>query len=92
MWGSRPTDPTGDPVTLLPTWAGAILACVPNLVLGILILIFRRPISSFLSTTLGRLTYANPTVPMTLVVVAGVFLVVAAGGLLTSAIVSAVSA
>ena len=79
-------------MTQLPSWVFAIGACVPNIVLGVVLLIFRRPISALLSRTFGRLTYAHPAVPMTLVVVAGVFLIVVAAGLLTSAIVSAVGA
>lgn len=78
-------------MTLLPPLAGAILVCVPNLALGVLLLIFRRPVSSALSKVFRRLRYAHPAVPMTLVIVSGVFLIVIAGGGLTSAILSAVN-
>jgi hypothetical protein len=60
-------------------------------ILGVLLLVFRRPVSAFLTRTFGRLTYANPTLPMTLVILAGVFLIVVAGGLLASAVVTAVT-
>lgn len=78
-------------MTLLPPLAGAILVCVPNLALGLLLLIFRRPVSSVLPKVFRRLRYAHPAVPMTLVIVSGVFLIVIAGGGLTSAILSAVN-
>lgn len=78
-------------LTLLPPLAGAILVCVPNLALGVLLLIFRRPVSSVLPKVSRRLRYAHPAVPMTLVIVFGVFLIVIAGGGLTGAVVSALS-
>jgi hypothetical protein len=91
MDACRPTGTTGEPVTLLPPVVGAILVCAPNLALGVLLLIFRRPVSSVLTKVFRRLRYAHPAVPMTLVIVSGVFLIVIAGGGLTSAVVSVLS-
>jgi hypothetical protein len=78
-------------VTLLPDWGVAILVCVPNLALGVILLIFCRPVASFLAKASRRLSYAHPAVPMALVIVAGVFLIVVAGGGLVSAVISALS-
>jgi hypothetical protein len=78
-------------VTLLPAWLGAVIVCVPNIALGALLLVFRRPVSSFLAKASRRLSYAHPAVPMVLVIVAGVLLIVIAGGGLVSAVISALS-
>jgi hypothetical protein len=78
-------------VTLLPTWLGAVFVCVPNLALGVLLLVFRLPVSSFLAKVSRRLSFAHPAVPMALVIVGGVFLIVIAGGGLVSAVISALS-
>jgi hypothetical protein len=78
-------------VTLLPAWLGAVIVCAPNLALGVLLLVFRRSLSAFLAKASRRLSYAHPAVPMALVIVAGVFLIVVAGGGLANAVISALS-
>lgn len=78
-------------MTLLPDWGGAVLVCAPNLALGVILLIFCRPVASLLAKASRRLSYAHPAVPMVLVIVAGVFLIILAGGGLVGAIISALS-
>jgi len=78
-------------VTQLPDWGVAILVCLPNLALGVILLIYCRSVASLLAKASRRLSYAHPTVPMVLVIVAGVFQIVVAGGGLVGVIISALS-
>jgi hypothetical protein len=57
----------------------------------VILLVFRRPAAALLAKASRRLSYAHRALPTVLVILAGVFLILGAGGGLVSAIISALS-